>query len=305
MGCPNFEAFVTSVADGDISLYNRIWEVLGYYLTQDQRGKCFAVIQGPHDSGKSLFGNFLRNSFNKEAVSSLDLHSFGRTFAVADLIGKRLCIDLDLPAGAITSRAVSMLKKMTGGDLISTDVKYMPRVSFMNTAKLLFASNHAVISDSRDEAFLSRLVVLPFSRTVPPCLQDFDLGHRFAAERDAIIVKALDYYKALRSHNYIFSGNFPANMAIEGFDDALSCLVAFLKNRCQTDDAAWTATQDLYQHFCAKFGARWTMITFSERINSTMHTVYPQVEKQRRRKAGNPNPIAGFRGIRLRTEGWD
>ena len=147
-----------------------------------------------------------RGCINQEAVSSLDLHSFGKNFALADLIGKRLCIDLDLPANCINGGAVSLLKKLTGGDLLSTDIKYMPRINFINTAKFLFATNHPILVDTPDEAFWQRMIVIPFVNSIPREQQDHGLLDKFEAERSAIVVKALGYYRQLRANNYIFTG---------------------------------------------------------------------------------------------------
>lgn len=301
MPCPVFDHFVAGIAGGDLSLEYRIWEVLGYYLTQDQRGKCFVVLQGPPDSGKSLFGNFLRECFNKEAVSSLDLHSFGSTFALADIIGKRLCIDLDLPAGSVNSRAASILKKMTGGDMLSASIKYMPSINFINTAKFFFASNHAVIPHIRDEAFLKRLVVVPFFFSVPEDVQDRRLGEKLAAERDGVIAKALHFYIALRDRNYRFTGHFPANMAVMGYDDSSDCLIRFLREECEEMPQGWVSTQELYTRFCRRFGERWAMNVFSGRMNDVLMFAFPGARKMRSRISGSGNPIGGFYGMVLKN----
>lgn len=181
MQCPVFDKFISDISHGNVFLTQRIWETMGYCLTQDQRGKCFILLQGPSDSGKSILGNFLRGCYSKEMVSSLDVKAFAEEFSLADLIGKGLCIDLDLPAGSINAKAISVLKKITGGDLLSTNIKYLDRVSFMNTAKIVFASNHAVISTTKDDAFLKRLVVVPFLYSVPKEAQDRCLGEKVAA----------------------------------------------------------------------------------------------------------------------------
>ena len=55
--------------------------------------------------------NFIRACINPKGSTSLDLHSFGKNFALADVVGKQLCIDLDLPGGIINERAASFLKK--------------------------------------------------------------------------------------------------------------------------------------------------------------------------------------------------
>lgn len=110
--CPRFDRFISTAANGNSLWEKRAWEMMGYIFTQDQRGKVFFVLQGLSGSGKSVLGNFIRTGFNKDSISSLDLHSFGKNFSKSDLIGKRLCLDLDLPAGPIDAKAISSLKSL-------------------------------------------------------------------------------------------------------------------------------------------------------------------------------------------------
>lgn len=295
--CPTFDKFVADITGGDNLLAQRIWEVLGYCLTQDQRGKCFFLLQGPHDSGKSVLGNFLRGCYNKEMVSSLDIQSLGRQFALADLIGKGLCIDLDLPAGSINERAVSILKKLTGGDQITTDIKYMSAVSFINVAKFFFATNHSVLPRTADKAFLSRLVLIPFLRSIPVELQDRSLGDRLAAERDGIIMKALWYYRSLRDRNYQFAGDFSPNSAVSGYDDAMDSLVRFLRDKYRAAPSGWVSSQTLYNDFASMYGFRWPLNTFSEHVNSIITILFPSARRGRGRTSSSANPIGGYYGI--------
>ena len=175
----------------------------------------------------------------------------------------------------------------------------MSRVNFINTAKIVYATNHSVVSGNKDDGFLRRLVVVPFPYAVPQENQDIGLGEKIAAERDGIIMKALQYYQALRNRNYRFTGNFSSNMAVCGYDDSLDCLVTFLRSECVEAATIWTPAQALYERFNARFGARWSLGVFSERLNTVLSQVFPAVEKKRNRIGGIGNPVSGFQGLAL------
>lgn len=46
-----------------------------------------------------------------------------------------------------------MLKKLTGADSISGDVKFGNYLQFTNSAKFLYGSNHVVLLPNKDAAF--------------------------------------------------------------------------------------------------------------------------------------------------------
>lgn len=148
-------------------MIQRIWEVIGYCLVPDTDGKCFFVFQGVPDSGKSLLGRLIAECFNEDAVTSLDMTALGLQFGPAELVGKQLCLSLDLAATSWDARAIGVLKSLTGNDLVTVDVKYQPRIKFRNSATFIFATNHAVTTTMRDDAFFRRLVVVPFRYSVP------------------------------------------------------------------------------------------------------------------------------------------
>lgn len=300
MACPNFDRFVDDIANGDPDLARRVWQALGYLIVQDQRGKCFVLLQGVHDSGKSVLGRFVQSLFDQDTTSGLELHALDGNFSKSDLIGKSLWLDLDLPSGALRGRAASELKKITGGDLLSADIKYMPRASFVNRAKILFATNHPVLTDSADEAFERRMIVIPFARTIPQEEQDFDLDAKLQAEKDAVVAKAIRYFLNLRGNRYIFAGNFPANCAVSTGDDLVSKIFFFLSEYC-TEGDGWTPTEVLYAAFSSTFGPVCSARSFAERLSLYYKSVYPRSGRKRERIDGKGNAVWGYTCIQLKA----
>lgn len=297
--CPNFDHFVQRIAMGDAELEHRIWQALGYLLVQDQRGKCFILLQGVRDSGKSVFGRLVQSFFDPETISALDLHSLDGEFSKSDLIAKSLWLDLDLPSGALRGHATSELKKITGGDILSANIKYMPRAAFVNRAKILFATNHPVLTDTTDEAFERRMIVIPFARTIPRDEQDFNLDSKLEREKDAIAAKAIRHFLDLRANKYIFAGNYSANCTISPGEDLISKICLFLTDFC-TEADEWTPTETLYSAFSSIFGPICNKKTFSERLYLCSPSIYPDIVRKRDRIDSKGNPLYGYKGIRLK-----
>ena len=122
--CPEFKRFLADVTLGNPVLQERIWQAVGYLLVPDQHGKAIILLQGRKHSGKSVLSNVVKNCFDDELVAALSVNEFDRRFATSSLYGKKLCVDADLSDERLDRTAVSVLKKLTGADSISGDVKF-------------------------------------------------------------------------------------------------------------------------------------------------------------------------------------
>lgn len=279
--------------------------MLGYCLSPDTSGKVFFLAQGVPNSGKSVLGRFLSDCFDKDAVTALNINDMGQRFSTSELLGKRLSLCMDLPATPWKAPAVAVLKELTGNDLIAADVKYCPQVKFLCAAKFLFGSNHPVTLTTRDDAFMRRLVVIPFRRSVPPEQQDRTLQEKLNAERDAIVTTALAHYFNLKSRGYHFSGNYLLNdvIAKERSTEISSweqAIPEFFFQQCELDQGAITFTNDLYQRFVGTYPELNHIATFSTKLMALLDREFPgKVKKDRKRQAVGSNPQYVFKGIRL------
>ncbi len=300
--CPRFKEFLDAVSNHDPVLKRRIWQVIGYLLAPDQTGKAFFLFQGVPNSGKSVLGNLIRNCFAGDVVSALDINEMSGEFALSDLVGKKLCVDFDLPADPFSKRAVSKLKKLTGGDPTSSNVKYSDRVKFVNTAKLLFATNHAAIIPNQDEAFFDRMVVIPFTVPIHRTKQDRQLPQKLELERDAIVVQALNAYRKLADSGYVFAGDYLPNATILGMENPADAAAQFLAESCEYLPGCWTSTEQLYSAFACRYGSICGKNEFSKLAFQLSSTIYPQVERRRNRITSTSNPTYGFAGLKLKEE---
>ena len=312
LACPVFDQFLYTVSGGDSVLTQRIWEAIGYILTPDYRGKCFFLLQGVPDSGKSLLGALIASFFEDEDVTALDIDAFGERFGPSDLVDKHLCLSMDLSAGLWDSRSAGMIKSLTGGDMLTVDIKYQPRAKFRNKAKILFATNHAVGTKEDDSALLRRVVCIPFRYSVPREAQDQELLAKLKQERDAILTRALIAYGTLRSKKYIFSGDgvYHLNDVVNGgrfggVAPALSldeAILGFAHRHCRSVATEEAFMADLFGAFQKENPAmkHIQVQTFSAKLHKILDDMFPsQLEfKSKRREAGT-NPISCVIGLQL------
>lgn len=297
--CPEFKRFLADVTLGNPVLQERIWQAVGYLLVPDQHGKAIILLQGRKHSGKSVLSNVVKNCFDDELVVALSVNEFGRRFATSSLYGKKLCVDADLSDERLDRTAVSVLKKLTGSDSISGDVKFGDYLQFENSAKFLYGSNHVVLLPNKDAAFYDRLIVIPFARTVPSDERDFQLEEKLNAERDAIIVQALAAYRRLVKSNYRFAGDFLINAVTEdGGESTADKVGQFLREDCEIAFGVWTPTGALYAAFVRRFGNLCNDRYFSGLLFSIALSAGYPVGKDKDRTSPKANSVWGFENLK-------
>lgn len=299
--CPEFKRFLADVTLGNPVLQERIWQAVGYLLVPDQHGKAIILLQGRKHSGKSVLSNVVKNCFDDELVVALSVNEFDRRFATSSLYGKKLCVDADLSDERLDRTAVSVLKKLTGADSISGDVKFGDYLQFENSAKFLYGSNHVVLLPNKDAAFYDRLIVIPFARTVPSDERDFRLEEKLNAERDSIIIQALAAYRRLVKSNYRFAGDFPINAVTEDGEESIADSVArFLREDCEIALGVWTPTGTLYAAFVRRFGNLCNDRYFSGLLFSIASSAGYPVSKDKGRTSPKANSVWGFANLKLK-----
>lgn len=253
---PNFDKFLSEAMEGDQGLVDRIWEMLGYILSPDQAGKVFFILQGVGNSGKSMLCDLLGSFFPESEVTSMDVKRWKERFSLAELADKLLCIANDMENSALDNGSVSNIKKFTGNDLLTADVKYSTARAFRATGKLILVSNHPVLTKIPDMAFENRIVAVPFLHSVPKEEWDLQLLEKLKRERSAIAYKAIQAYFRLRRNQYQFSGDYVVNSADCFADSASSAtnietaVYTFVRTTYeQGHEGDYVCIADAYEHF--------------------------------------------------------
>ncbi len=298
--CPCFDAFLVQVTGGDVELQRRILEMIGYIISPDTEGKVMFLLQGCSNSGKTILASLITSFFNDEAVDGLDIHSLSERFTAAELEGKAICVSSDLPAGRLDVKSTSKLKQLSGNDMVSADVKYSDRVRFYCHAKFLLVTNHALLTRERDDAFLERIVVVPFNYSVPKQQRDRMLLSKLKGEKEAIIAKSLYAYFRVKNNGYRFSGIYEINDAIEECENEEQefYILAYLKNNFEPSEDEGIFLCAIHADFCEKYGEI-PINVFSEKFFENAHQLFGAV-KGRKRRNSRENPRSFILGIKYK-----
>lgn len=304
---PWMDAFLRSSACGIPKFEERIWEMLGYLISPDQNGKCFFVLQGLPNSGKSLLGKFLQELFPEYKIATLDIDQLSKRNATSQLMNKSLNISMDLPNKALSPLAIRNIKLITGGDTITVEHQNGSYETYQGNCKFLFATNHALTLRGSDSGLEERIVCVPFTYSIPPQQRNLNLLNCLLSERNSMIAKALAYYRDLRNNGYVFSGSeyelFKPRIRYlpTEADDTDASLCEFVESQCEfVSQENGIYTQDLYnayRRFCKDCNE--TPIdnenSFSRHL---LHCYSDRVRKDKWRKPGE-SPKWGFKGILL------
>lgn len=168
----------------------------GIALTGDVSEQVLYFAHGSGANGKSTFlgalQGLLGGDYAMQAPSDLLLATRERSHPteVADLFGKRLVVCTELGAGRSWNEA--LLKHLTGGDRIRARRMREDFWEFAPTHKLWIAANHKPTVRGNDHAFWRRMMLIPFTVTVPEEEQDPHLPEKLKAEASGVLRWALE-----------------------------------------------------------------------------------------------------------------
>ena len=272
-------------------------------LSPDHRAKRFVLFQGVGNSGNSGLGSLIQSFYERGDTASLSIHQLGERFALSALADHSLNVSMDLPNGTFDSRAVAVIKQITGQDSLSIEAKNRQPYSDKIRCKLLFGTNHLVELKNRDEAFASRILLIPFQFPVPANQMNVNLLEQLQQERSGILYHALFAYRIVVQRNYCFTGEHRFGFKQEDIrlpTQLVENLNAFVEQCCQLDQSAFTSTEALHQAFiifCGQTGASpiQDRSVFSRALKNLLGS---QISSTKKRVNGTP--LNGYTGLQLK-----
>jgi putative DNA primase/helicase len=193
--CPTWMAFLHRAMNGDAQMIEFLQRVIGYTLTgQTTEHKLFFLF-GTGRNGKSVFVNTIfgmMGDYAKRAPAQtfLDSHGERHPTDLAGLQGARFVAGSELPAGKAWNE--SIIKDLTGGDVITARFMRGDFFDYRPQFTLFIAGNHQPAIKTTDEAMRARIVLVPFTVTIPEHERDPMLESKLRQEWAAILRWAIE-----------------------------------------------------------------------------------------------------------------
>ena len=188
-------SFLEQIFNGDTELVMFMQRLAGYALTGRTTEPKLFLLYSTGRNGKSVFLNTLTNlyaDYARRAASETFLNSRGDKHAtgLAGLQGARLVVGSELPKGKTWDEAV--IKDLTGGDRMTARFMRGDFFDFDPQLTLMIAGNNQPSFRGIDEAIRARVVMIPFTVTIPPEKRDLNLEEKLKAEWPSILRWAID-----------------------------------------------------------------------------------------------------------------
>ncbi len=201
--CPHFMNFIKDITCNNSQLADLLQEIAGYVFTNHNKAEKAFIVIGPARNGKSTFASALRNLVGAVNVSATPLKTLGSTFGMEDLVGKRLNITTESDVGEAVS--VTEWKALTSGDPVCVNRKGKKQITTTLNVKMISFMNHLPQFGESGAAIQRRLILIPFTATIPEDKVDPNLDKTLAGELSGIFNWAMEGLKRLADNNWVFT----------------------------------------------------------------------------------------------------
>lgn len=251
--CPLWLKFLDQIFDSDQELIGFVQRAVGYTLTGSTREQVLFFLHGTGANGKtvllSVLLHLLGDYGTQARAETLMVNKFrdGSSASpdIARLRGTRLVSVSEVEEGQ--QFAESLVKQMTGSDLLTARYLYGKDFTFRPNFKIWLAGNHKPIIRGDDYAIWRRIRLIPFDVTIPSEQQDRELVSKLINEAPGILNWAIEGCQM-----WLADGLQPpdvVNMATNEYRQEMDVLRMFLNDRCILGADKHVAASALYECF--------------------------------------------------------
>jgi putative DNA primase/helicase len=224
-----------------------LYEIIAYCLLPDYPIHRLFCLIGAGLNGKSCFLRLLKKFIGEENVTATELDVLlSSRFEVTRVYKKLVCIMGETNFNEINK--TSIIKKLTGQDLIGFEYKNKTPFDDMNYAKILIATNNLPTTTDKTIGFYRRWLII-------------DFPNRFSEEKDILksipeeeytflSLKCVFILKDLLSKR-AFSNEGSVEDRMERYEARSNFLEKFFKESIEEDVNGYITKADFYKRFIA------------------------------------------------------
>lgn len=195
----------------------------------------------------------IRRICGTETCVALGIKELSGDFSLAELQGKRICIDSEMDVSVLNARDINQLKKVVGDDLIQGNRKHEQQFYFQCQNKFLICTNNKIKfrSDEDTISFFKRLRFFELKESIPVEEQCYEMDKILDENRTYFLQKAMEGLCRLVSNNFVFSWNESAENFVENTKRQadVRSVYDFVTVCCECKEDAMETVTDLYEAY--------------------------------------------------------
>ncbi|OOR06470.1 DNA primase [Bacillus mycoides] len=254
--CPNWKAFLESIfkthtGEADHELINYLQKAIGYSLTGVTKEQVMFFLFGNGRNGKSTFINIIQDllgDYGRQTNSDTFLkkrNDSGINNDVARLDGARFVSAVESEEGQQLSEA--LVKQITGGEKMSARFLRQEYFEFTPEFKVFFTTNHKPIVKGSDEGIWRRIMLIPFTITIPKDKIDYDLPDKLAKEMPGVLRWAVEgcmkwQAEGLRAPEAV-------KAATAEYREDMDILAPFIDENCTVNSSVRIEAKSMYENY--------------------------------------------------------
>ena len=289
-----FKRFLKDITAGNKDSIQFLQEVIGYLLSTYVWAKKAFIFYGVPNSGKSVLLNVIGKIIGKENVSNVALQQLSDSCHVAQLKDAS-----DLPQAPI--KDIGVFKSVVSSlDVIETKELYKNPTSQPCYCKLAFGTNQFVPLNRLDAnnaaAFFERLIIVPFTKSIPEGQRNLSLAEDLFKERDYILTWAIKGLKRLVENNFVFSLTKESKDVLLLYKSRYCPEQVFFEKYLEFNEDSLISRVEVQKRY-EEFAYKRNLNVKSHDILNYITLNYSQVKLERKRINGSKNPIAVYEGL--------
>lgn len=264
----HFTKWLMWAADDDYQKAKRIMAAMFMILTRRYDWQLFIELTGVGGSGKSIFAEVANMLVGSHNVGAAGVDMLNSDVARVALVGKPL-ITLSEEGGNV-KRATGAIKKVTGGDLLSFNPKFLPGFTARLNAVLLFTNNVPMRFPEDNGGIARRRVLFHFAKQVPVEKRDAELASKIKEELPVIVRHLFAMFPDAKDARLLLQEQMESEEAKQIIQDSdpMAVFVSLLEfTRVPSTSVVWCAKvgqtpimqrhlYDTYKAFCELSGVR-------------------------------------------------
>ena len=210
-----------------------LYEIIAYCLIPDYPIHRIFCFIGEGMNGKTCFMNLLKKFMGVKNICSTELDTLlSSRFEVTRLYKKLVCIMGETNFNEMSK--TSILKKLTGGDLIGFEYKNKTPFEGINYAKILIATNNLPATTDKTVGFYRRWFIIDFPSKFS---EKKDILKEIPEEEyECLALKCINILKDLLDKRE-FTNEGTIEDRQKRFEDKSNPFGKFIKENCLVDDA--------------------------------------------------------------------